>query len=81
MFTLAETETACGVTMEDVEAFALTSAVTDGMAVIDQFASPAQAGATARYLAGRTRRIRASGGGQVPDLSPGVTRMHGAYLT
>lgn len=52
MFTLTETETACGVTMDAMEAFARTSTVTDGMAVIDQFASPAEAGATARYLLG-----------------------------
>lgn len=70
MFTLTETETACGVTMEDVEAFALTSAVTDGMAVIDQFASPAQAGATARYLLGGPVEFVHLAGGKFPIYRP-----------
>jgi hypothetical protein len=51
-FILSDIERACGVTLEDVRAFALTSTITDGMAVIDQHATPAQAGATARYLLG-----------------------------
>lgn len=51
-FTLSPIEVACGVTVEAVEAFALTSTVSDGVAVIDQFAGPAEAGATARYLLG-----------------------------
>ncbi len=51
-FTLTDIELACGVTLDDVHAYAATSYVSDDMAVIDRFASPAQAGATARYLLG-----------------------------
>ena len=51
-FTLSDIERACGVTAEAVSAHALTSTVRDGMAVIDMSATPAEAGATARYLLG-----------------------------
>lgn len=56
-FTLTDIERACGVTMDDVHAYAATSYVTDDMAVIDRYASPAQAGAAARYLLAASARF------------------------